>query len=474
MTDSSHRHNRRDVIRTGLAAAAGLAGADALAAGPQSPASAPSGAVFREPARDVPLVDDADVIVCGGGPAGVAAALASARAGARTRLFELHGCLGGIWTAGLLTYIFDFDKPGLTAELARRLDQRSARTVVNRSQFVYHPEQMKRLLEEMCLQAGVQIALQSRVVAAYRDGQRLTTIVTESRSGRQAWRAKAFVDATGDGDLGSQAGCRWDFGRDDGACQPMTLNALIAVRDAVALKDCISFYGGKPVHLPAVERFKAEIARAGLTPSYGHPTLFHIRHNLLLLMINHEYGVKPFEAAAVTRATLHARSEVHRVADALCKLGGAWEGLQVVASAEQIGVRDGRRIRGRYVVSRDDLAAGARHDDAVCRVTFGVDIHAPTRQGNDREPIGRGGVKMKPYDIPLRALLASDVDGLLLAGRCISGDFVAHASYRVTGNSVATGEAAGAVAALAAASNRPPHEVPWPQTKAMLEKLRDP
>ena len=79
---------------------------------------------------------------------------------------------------------------------------------------------------------------------------------------------------------------------------------------------------------------------------------------------------------------------------------------------------------------------------------------------------------MKPYDIPLRALLASDVDGLLLAGRCISGDFVAHASYRVTGNSVATGEAAGAVAALAAASNRPPHEIPWPQAKATLEKLR--
>jgi hypothetical protein len=136
-------------------------------------------------------------------------------------------------------------------------------------------------------------------------------------------------------------------------------------------------------------------------------------------------------------------------------------------------VRDGRRIRGRQTVTREDLVTGARFSDAVTRVTFGVDIHAASRKDNDKEPINRGGVaKMRPYDIPLRALIARDVDGLMMAGRCISGDFIAHASYRVTGNAVAMGEAAGATAFLAAKSGRRPHEVPWSETEALLQTLR--
>jgi len=122
---------------------------------------------------------------------------------------------------------------------------------------------------------------------------------------------------------------------------------------------------------------------------------------------------------------------------------------------------------------KDDLVHGSRHADAVTRVTFGVDIHALTRAKNDKETIGRGGVvHAKPYDIPLRALIARDVDGLMMAGRCISGDFVAHASYRVTGDAVATGEAAGAVASLAAKAHCLPHEVAWPDATKTLELMR--
>ncbi len=427
---------------------------------------------FLEPARSLPLHDDADVIVCGGGPAGVAAAVTAARCGARVRLFELQGSLGGVWTSGLLTYIFDFDKPGITREIARRLDARAARTVVRPSQFVYSTEDMRILLDEMCSEAGVRCLLHTRAAAAHREGSRLATVVTESKSGREAWRARAFVDATGDGDLGALAGCGWDIGLGpDCTCQPMTLNALVTVADAGAIEDCISFHGGTPVHIPAVERFLAEIRRAGADPSYGHPTLFQARGNLLTLMINHEYGIKPFENDKVTGATMRARAEVHRIAAALRSLGGRWADLQVVATAEQIGVRDGRRIRGRYTVTRDDLVSGARHPDAVARVTFNVDIHAPTREQNRAEPISHGDLKMKPYDIPLRALVAKDVDGLLTAGRCISGDFISHASYRVTGNAVAMGEAAGAVAAIAAKSRRLPHQVDWAEAESQLRAI---
>jgi hypothetical protein len=207
-------------------------------------------------------------------------------------------------------------------------------------------------------------------------------------------------------------------------------------------------------------------------PSYGMPTIFHVRDNIVLLMLNHEYGVRPDDADAMTTATVRARREVFTITRALRKLGGVWDGLQVVATAEQIGVRDGRRIHGRETVKTDDLVQGKRHADAVARVTFGVDIHAKSKADNDKLTIERGGVKkFAAYDIPLRALIAKDVDGLMMAGRCISGDFIAHASYRVTGNAVAMGEAAGVTAALAALNKQQPHEVAWAECRTMLEKI---
>jgi hypothetical protein len=435
---------------------------------------------FDEPGQKLELDDDADVIVCGAGPAGIAAALTAARAGAKTRLFEVHGCLGGVWTAGLLTYIFDFDKPGLTRELTRRLDQREARRSKNPSRFVYEPEEMKVLLEEMCLEAGVKIQLHTRVAAAFREEGRLRTIVTESKAGRQAWRASVFIDATGDGDLGAQAGCAWEVGQaKDCPCQPMTMNAVAVVRDAKAIAQFTSFNGtdaftGPGGHLTCVEAFKAELKRAGVEASYGHPTIFPVREDLVMLMLNHEYGIKPWDAAEISEATMRSRAEVFRIVRALRKLGGPWEGLQIAATAEQIGVRDGRRIAGRYTVTRQDLIDGARQPDGVARVTFGVDIHADSKKTNSTKPIDHGDLKMKPYDIPLRALIAKDVDGLMMAGRCISGDFISHASYRVTGNAVAMGEAAGAVAAIAASSKRLPHEVDWSEGAALLKKLAQP
>ena len=456
------------------AAATGTAGAVSLSqlagCASASPKRIAQDGLFHETAHDVPLRDDADVIVCGAGPAGVAAAITAARTGARTRLFDLHGCLGGVWTAGLLTWIFDFNKQGLAREITRRLDARGARHGDHPSMFVYEPEEMKILLEELCAEAGVQIRLQTGVTAAYREGNRLATLVTESKSGREAWRARVFVDATGDGDLGAQAGCGWDIGNPDtGECQPLTLNVLAVVRDVKLLKAYLSENDLKG-HVAATQRVKAEIQRAGVDPSYGMPTIFPVRDNVVLLMFNHEYGVKPYDSDAMTAATLRSRKEVFTIMRGLRKLGGVWEGLQIVATAEQIGVREGRRIHGRYTVAKNDLVTGVRHDDAVARVTFGVDIHAPTREKNNQETIGRGGItRALPYDIPLRALIAKDVDGLMMAGRCISGDFVAHASYRVTGNSVATGEAAGVVAALAAKAQRLPNEIAWADAKKVLD-----
>lgn len=468
--DASRRHFIQAAV-TGAVAGSGLIAMPGLVRADGSTLKTPSG-MFTEPQRDIPINTDADVIVCGGGPAGIAAAITAARAGAKTYLFELHGCLGGVWTAGLLTWLFDFHRPGLTQELTTKLEERGARRGTNTSHYVYEPEEMKLLLEDLCTEAGVKFRLFTRVAAAYKENNRLTTIVTESKAGREAFRAPVFIDATGDGDLGALAGCGWDIGHDkDCPCQPMTLNALAAVKDIEKLKDYVSFFGGAgfETHIPSTKRFKEEIRKVGLEPTYGDPTLFHVRDNVVMVMINHEYGVKPFDADGLTKATVHGRREVFDVVRSLRKSGGVWEGFQVVATAEQIGIRDGRRIHGRYKMDREDLIVGRKHLDSVVTPTFGVDIHAESNDLNKKAgAISHGGFKMKPYDIPLRALIAKDIDGLMMAGRCISGDYVSHASYRVTGNSVAMGEAAGMVSAIAAATKRMPHEVDWAEAKTKL------
>jgi len=428
---------------------------------------------FHEEARDLPLVEDVDVIVCGAGPAGIAAAITAARAGAKVRVFEWRGCLGGVWTAGLLGYLLDFDKPGFNQELLKRLDERDMRRGTSQKSICYEPEGMKVLLEEMFVEAGVKFQLHTRVSAAYREGKRLTTIVTESKSGRQAWRAPVFIDTTGDGDLGALAGCAFEYGESDSCpCQPMSLNALLVCQDAEALSAFIHKSDPSKADGLAKDALLKEIQRTGHFPSYSKPTLFQVRDNLLLVMMNHQYGVPCFDAAKITEATVQARAEMHKIVNGLRKLGGPWEGLQIAATAEQIGVRDGRRIAGRYVVNKDDVIAGARYDDAVVRATFSVDIHALSAENNKKAAYHNAGIKTKPYDIPLRALIAKDVDGLMMAGRNISGDFIAHASYRVTGNSVAMGEAAGVTAALAALSKRLPHEIEMKECAAKLATIR--
>ena len=439
---------------------------------------------FTEPQHHVPIVEQTDVIVCGGGPAGIAAAIVAARSGARTRLIELHGCLGGVWTAGLLSWIIDGkDKPGVMQEIIARLRARDACTIdavkivdfdietkyrgkdLERD-FAYDAEQMKRVLEEMAVEAEVDVRLHTRVVAAFNNRyNRATHVITESKSGREAWAAKVFIDCTGDGDVAAQLGCHFDIGRPNSQqMQPMTLMAIVTGIHADDVVDYITEW--RSGLNPPKYRLYDAIKSGGVEISYDRPCLFRIHDDLFALAVNHEYGVSGTDANDLSTATLRARREVHAAVDALRSLGGVWQNVRIVATGEQIGVREGRRIRGRYQVAADDLIEGKHHDDGVARVTFPVDVHS-TDPSKDKSYTDEG-VTAKPYDIPLRALIAQDVDGLLLAGRCISGDFIAHASYRVTGNAVAMGQAAGAAAAVCVTQNQLPHEVVWEDVQQVM------
>lgn len=414
---------------------------------------------LAEAAREIPIAGRTQVIVCGGGPAGIAAALAAARAGADVRLIELAGCLGGVWTAGLLTKILDAEnKTGIMAELLTMFVERGGPVANDTRGTVYDPEIAKVVLEELLVGAGVKILLHTRVVGAVTDDKnRLAAILTESKSGRQAWVADRFIDCTGDGDLAAQAGCQFDVGVGaDCTCQPMSMIALLTGVDPVEVAEFIRETG--PSAKPHFLKFMED---AGINPSYRAPTLRHLHSGIFSIMTNHEYGVSAFDAQAVTEATIRARREIHEIVRGLRRLGGPWQGLAVVATAEQIGVREGRRIRGRYHISAEDLANGLRHDQAVCRVKFPIDVHALSTQGSKEVDHSFKKAGLKPYDIPYPSLVAADVDGLLMAGRCISGDFIAHSSYRVTGNSVPMGEATGLAAAKSIELGVMPHELNW-------------
>lgn len=407
-----------------------------------------------EPFRETSVVDSVEVLVCGAGPAGVCAAIRAARAGMRVRLLELHGCLGGIWTTGLLTYVLDADKPeGLLSEIVERLQAREAWHPRALPNFTYDPEQMKLVLEDMCVEAGVEIRYHTRVVSAHVDSGTLQGVITESKSGREAWLAKIFIDCTGDGDLAALAGCGYSLGRESsGETQPMSLLAMISGVDP----DYVRRFHDSANPTRKEELFR-EIEKGGYSASYSSPALFYIRDDLYTLMANHSYLIRPDDAEGITRATIRCRREIDLVAKALRKSGPAWKDLHVVATAAQIGVREGRRIHGLETVTEEDLASGRSRPDSVCQARFGMDVHSPDPAvSKDYDHAGRRPVK--PYDIPYGAIVARDVKGLMMAGRCISGDFLAHSSYRVTGNAVAMGEAAGKYAALCVSTHKLPHE----------------
>lgn len=404
------------------------------------------------------IIESTDVIVCGAGPAGIAAALGSARQGARTTLIEAHGCIGGVWTSGSLSLILDSDnKNGIMEEILERLRALGGMGVTDsgKRSNIYDSERMKFLLEQMAMEAGIHIRLHTRVVSAETNPEgRMTHVITESKSGREAWKAKIFVDATGDGDLAAQAGCSFAIGRpENGQTQPMSLMAILTGLPPQTVQEyCLGGQGSSPR-----EKLKELLATQGVTPSYGAPTLLHVNGQSFALMANHEYGYNSTNAEDLTRATLHARQEINQIVEALRKSGPPWENVHLISTANQIGVREGRRIRGRYLVTREDLIGGRVHKNPICTATYWADVHST--DPNQGKSYGNEGTKVRPYQIPLEAAIAADVDGLMMAGRCISGDFVAHSSYRVTGNAVEMGEHVGKAAAVAAQMNCLPQDL---------------
>lgn len=389
-----------------------------------------------------------DVVVCGGGPSGVAAAISSARRGAKTLLVEQGGCLGGFWTRGLLTWLIDtFDKGALLDEVMERLEQNAdGKKFPNISRFTADSEKTKLEFERLCRESGVDILYHTFVSGAVTEQRKIKSILSESKSGHIYFEASVFIDATGDGDLGHHCGASYEIGNENGATQPMSLVAHV---DGVTINGT-PYDSRYTPNKEAKARILEDMANSGVVPSYRSPLIAVLseKYNTLGFMVNHEYGCG-LNTKDITEGTIHAREEIHAIVDGLRSHGGMWQDLRVTATADMIGVREGRRIKGIYQITADDVIAGRTFEDGICTVTFNTDIHA-LRPEKGKAFESKYGKNHPPYQIPLRSLISADFDNLMMAGRCISGDFAAHASYRVGGPAFRTGEVAGSCAAYCA------------------------
>ena len=406
---------------------------------------------ITEPPRETPVAGSFDVVISGGGPAGVCAAISAARRGAKVLLLESSGCLGGILTSGLMSNIIDADnKGGVLREIIQEAEKMG---MISGYYSCIDPEALKFILEKMVLDSGAQVQLYTRTVSAVVSPQkRLEAVITESASGREAFLGKVFIDATGNGDLAAYAGCRYELGSAENLLQATSLCALVYGPDKNTIPELVQ--QGEIGKKQLYDLLKT----ADAVPSYAKPTLFTLNNNGYLLMSNHQYDVSPEDIRQISEATLAARAEIWQQAAALRRTDPRLAGFRIASTGAAIGIREGRRINALYRLTVDDLLEGRTQPDPVCKSTFSVDIHGALKGNNGYTS---AGLKVKPYDIPLRSLIAADVSGLLLAGRCISGDFYAHASYRVVGNAAPIGEAAGLCAALAAEKNITPDQVSY-------------
>ena len=367
--------------------------------------------------------------------------------------------LGGMWTAGLVNPLFEATRNGwLVAELVARLQAAGAwRTW--KFAYTFDVETMKRELEAMLLESGVELLYHTLAVDSIVEAGRLRGIVIESKAGREALLAAVTVDCTGDGDVAARAGVPFEFGRlGDDLVQPLTLMFTVEgagdyeQESAPALYDAL-VQAGAQAGLP--------FGRENYVPwviSLPAPGQAAVQYT-------HVYRLNPLDPADLTAGTVAARRQAAEAVAALRGVPGL-EAVRLSQTAAHLGVRETRRIAGQYRLELDDLASGRRFAEAVARCDFGVDIHEPAPGAG--LPSGHGA-PMQPYEIPYRCLVPAQGEGLLVAGRCLSGSHEAHASYRVTGTCLATGQAAGLAAAWAARAGTTPGAVEGAALRAALE-----
>ncbi len=443
---------------------------------------------ITEPTREVPVIAEYDVLVCGGGPAGLTSALAAAEEGLRVGLIDSRSFVGGNMTIGLPVLGFLSQKgvqiiEGLPQKFIDQLKACNAASEhrpcpLHMGITLVEPEAVKTVALRMLLDAGVNVMLHTHFAAAIVVEDTIRGVIVESKSGRQAILARLVIDCTGDGDVAFRAGVPCEKGNSTGGLQPPTLMFCLAGVDTEKLRMSIcneprtyltdfipSQYFGQN-HQFIVVGLRQQIL-AAQAAGYEIPTgrtilITGLRKGEVWVNMTRVAGTDGTDLASLSAGEAEARRQITDIHRYLVDYVPGFEQAYFTKTAPFLGIRETRRIVGEYVLNRDDVLACRRFDDAIAVASYPIDIHRPGDNDCTLEWCG------DCYDIPYRCLVPLKIENLIVAGRCISTTHEAMGAIRVMATCMAMGEAAGRAAAQAIERKVTPRQINVEQLRHTL------
>ena len=418
--------------------------------------------------KTIPVMGAYDVVVLGGGPAGVCAAVEAARCGANTVLVETTGMLGGMATSGMVgpfmtNYDRDGNRPvvgGIYREIIEHLHKRNAAILPQNTDspsihtsFIpkYHRHvtpvdafQLQVLLDEMTEAAGVDVLLYTRYVDSLVENGAIKGVIVAALEGLRCIEGKIFIDCTGNADVAAASGVpTWKGEEETGIPQPGTL--MFEMSGVV--DDEIAAFGKRPKRPIKVYR----------APKAGN---YRVNHE-------HVFNVDATDSRQMSAAHREARQQVIDTCRELNDNTPGFQNAQIASVASVLGVRESRHIEGKYKITVDDVHHGVKFDDRIAAYAFGMDVHIRSKEMTGNFKIEVADV----YYIPYRSMQPVTIDNLLVAGKTISCFSQAAGGLRCMPAAMSMGQAAGAAAAMAIKAGKMPGEIDVPTLqKHLLER----
>ncbi len=410
------------------------------------------------------------MLVIGSGSAGATAAIAAAQARTSVTLIERYGFMGGTSTQVLDTF-YGFFTPGsqsrkviggipdmvVSGLLERGMAIYRPNTYGAGQGITYDPEALKVVWERLAQKAGVNLLFHTTVVDALIEGKRVTGVVAVSKGGFRIIRARVVIDASGDADVAAAAGVPFEGIGNGGPLQPGTTTFRLINVDVERAKQV------KKQQLHSLMQSAIDSGRYDLPRHEGSVHITPL-DGVMATNMTRVNRVDPSNTHDLTEAEIEGRRQTDEYFRFLKECVPGYEKAELISTSVQIGIRESWRIYGEYRLTREDVVNARKFDDVIARCGAPIEDH--DAGGETRWEYLPDG---ETYDIPYRCLLPKDVEGLLVAGRCLSADHDAHASVRSMGQCMAMGQAAGVAASLAAAGGRTPHTI---STAELQEHLR--
>lgn len=411
---------------------------------------------YTEPSRELPVSASVDVLVCGGGPAGVGAAVRAGRMGAETMIIEAQDCLGGVATAGMMSHWGGRSSSKVMVELFDLTHEKNKTLcfeLTDESGYkpAIHHESQKIVLNEMMESAGVKVLFYTFACGAVVENGKIKGVIVENKSGRSVILAKCVVDATGDGDVAAFAGVEYFKGREsDGKMQPCTLMFKIGGVDY----EKAVFPGGFESKVETEKGELQALAKELLPFPAGHVLLYRQpTPGTVCCNMTNCIDIDGTNAESVTKGLQVCRKQIQPIMSFLKEYVPGYANCWLMSAGSLLGIRETRHFKGLQSLSAQDILDAKIFDNwVVKRAFFNFDVHNMSGASLDKTGVQRKWTQPKDYSIPYGCLLPENVEGLLLSGRNISGSHLAHSNFRIMSVCMALGEAAGTAAAISAES----------------------